>query len=349
VQLTGKPILDENGNTLYDPGLLKGVKGIGWYIEEYGVTQLSFNITDITATPVHQVFETSCQRAENRGVRVTGSEIVGVVPLQVMIDAGMYFLHKQKRSAGISDQEIIKIAIKSLGLNDLSIFDPEKKIIEYLTMDKTEKSLYKLTLKEFVEETASESPAPGGGSVSASMGAMGASLGTMVANLSSHKKGWDERWAEFARWAEKGKKYQDELLQLIDEDTRAFNGILLAYKMPKENQEQESERKNAIQNAIRHAMEVPMRVMHLSFQSMDVMKEMAQNGNPNSVSDAGVGALAARSAVLGAVMNVRINAGNCADKEFVSKALKEADEIEKRTIKLETEILKIVEQKIIKV
>jgi glutamate formiminotransferase / formiminotetrahydrofolate cyclodeaminase len=346
--LTGKPLTDEQGNTLYEPGMLKGVKGIGWYIEEYGITQLSFNLTDLTTTSIHQVFEAACQRAEVRGVRVTGSELIGVIPLQAMLDAGRYFLHKQKRSAGISDEEILKIAIKSMGLDDLGAFDPNLKIIEYLIEDQTQKKLFSLSVKKFIQETASESPAPGGGSVSACMGAMGAALGTMVANLSSHKKGWDDRWEEFSKWAEKGKKYHDELLQLIDEDTLAFNGIMEAYKLPKVSAEDKKQRTLAIQQAVRIAIEVPLKVMQLSYQSMEVMKEMAEKGNPNSVSDAGVGALAARSAVLGAALNVKINAGSCSDKEFVSRVLNEVHDMEQQIIQLEHEILETVNKEISK-
>ncbi|MFT3737981.1 MAG: glutamate formimidoyltransferase [Breznakibacter sp.] len=344
--LTGKPVKDENGHPVYEPGLLKGVKGIGWYIEEYGIAQLSFNITDITVTSIHQVFETACQRAQARGIRVTGSELVGVVPLQVLLDAGRYFLHKQKRSAGVSDEEILKIAIKSMGLDELAPFDPQKKIIEYLIDDQETKQLAALTVKQFADETASESPAPGGGSVSAYMGVLGAALGTMVANLSAHKKGWDDRWAEFANWAEKGKMCHDQLVRLVDEDTRAFNGIMAAYQMPKGNDEEKRLQKDALQLAVRHAMEVPLNVMRLSANSMEVIRKMAETGNPNSVSDAGVGALAARSAVLGAALNVRINAGSCTDTVFVAQILSEVAALEQKAIAMEREILEMVNGKI---
>lgn len=344
--LTGKPLKDENGNLIYHPGMLKGVKGIGWYIEEYGIAQLSFNITDITTTSIYQVFEAACQRAEARGIRVTGSELIGVIPLRAMLDAGRYFLHKQKRSAGISDEEILKIAIRSLGLDELAPFDPKKKIIEYLIEDQDQRKLVGLSIKKFVEETASESPAPGGGSVSACMGAMGAALGTMVANLSAHKRGWDNRWEEFSGWAEKGKTCLDQLLRLVDEDTNAFNAIMEAYKLPKGNEEEKQQRNEAIQEATRRAMEVPLNVMRLSFRSMQVMKEMAETGNPNSVSDAGVGALAARSAVMGAALNVKINATSLIDQEFVSVIIEEVNDLEQKTIQLETEILEIVKKKI---
>jgi len=344
--LTGKIIKDGQGNTVYEPGMLKCVKGIGWFIEEYGIAQLSFNLTDITVTSMHQVFEAACQRAEARGIRVTGSELIGCIPLQAMLDAGKYFLRKQNRSTGISDDEIIKIAVKSLGLDDLGIFDPKKKIIEYLLEDTSEKKLINMTLNRFTEETASESPAPGGGSISAYMGALGAALGTMVANLSSHKRGWDERWEEFSDWAEKGKKYHNQLLKLVDDDTKAFNAIMDAFALPKKSEPEKTARTKAIQDATKNAIEVPFNVMQLSFESMQVMKAMAEIGNPNSVTDAGVGALAVRSAVLGAFLNVKINASTYNDKEFVEEILKEGRVIEAKTIQLEKEILEIVEKKI---
>jgi len=344
--LTGKMIKDETGNPVYIPGLLKGVKGIGWYIEESGIAQLSFNITDAATVSMHQLFELACERAAIRGIRVTGSELVGVVPLQVMLDAGRYFLRKQRRSTGIADEEILKIAIKSLGLDDLTPFDPKKKIIEYLMEDATQKKLIDLSVKQFTQETASESAAPGGGSIAACMGAMGAALGTMVANLSAHKKGWEDRWEEFSCWAEKGKTYYDGLLRLIDEDTAAFNGIMHAFGLSQKNENEKRLRKEAIQAATRKAMEIPYRVMQLSYESMEVMISMAQTGNPNSVSDAGVGALAARSAVLGAALNVRINASGLADKEYTTHLLKLVSELEKNAIELESQILEIVNRKI---
>lgn len=344
--LTGKIVKDENGEPVYTPGLLKGVKGIGWYIEEYGIAQLSFNITDTTQVALHEVFELACERAAVRGIRVTGSELVGVVPLQAMLDAGKYFLRKQRRSTGIADAEIIKIAVKSMGLDELAPFDPQKKIIEYLMADSAQKQLVDMTVKAFTLETASESAAPGGGSIAACMGAMGAALGTMVANLSAHKKGWDDRWEEFSHWAEKGKAYHDRLLQLIDEDTQAFNGIMDAFGLPQKNEEEKQARREAIQAATRVAMEIPFQVMELTYQSMEVMKAMAEHGNPNSVSDAGVGALAARSGVLGAALNVRINAGGLHDKAFVAQLLEKVAQIEQQTICLEKEILDIVNEKI---
>ena len=344
--LTGKIIKDENGNKVYNPGLLKGVKGIGWYIEEYGIAQLSFNITDISIVSMHQVFELACERAALRGIRVTGSELVGVIPLKAMLEAGKYFLRKQKRSTGISDDEILKIAVKSLGLDELAPFDPKKKIIEYLMEEASQKKLVDLSVRKFTHETASESAAPGGGSISATMGAMGAALGSMVANLSAHKKGWEERWEEFSNWADKGKIYQDELLRLIDMDTQAFNGIMAALSLPQKNEQDKTNRTAAIQQATRTAMEIPFRVMQVSYESMEVLMAMAKTGNPNSVSDAGVGALAARSAVLGAGLNVRINAGSLTDKEYVTQLLKKASLLEQLTIELESQILEIVNEKI---
>ncbi|MFA9393010.1 MAG: glutamate formimidoyltransferase [Prolixibacteraceae bacterium] len=343
--LTGKIINDENGNPVFEPGLLKCVKGIGWYIEEFGIAQLSFNLTDITVTSVHEVFEASCQRAEARGLRVTGSELVGMIPLNSILDAGKYFLKKQRRSVGISDAEIIKIAVKSLGLDELKPFDPKEKIIEY-ELEADAGKLIDLNLQQFSEETASESPAPGGGSISAYMGAMGAALGTMVANLSAHKRGWDHRWEEFSNWAEKGKLYHDQLLHLVDEDTKAFNAIMEAFGLPKSTDRENAARKQAIHSATKYAIEVPFMVMALCFQSMEVMKAMAEIGNPNSVTDAGVGALAARSGVLGAFLNVKINVADFEDQTFVEDIIRRGEEIKKATLKMETEILMIVEQKI---
>jgi len=344
--LTGKIIKDEQGNKVYTPGLLKGVKGIGWYIEEYGIAQLSFNITDISVASMHQVFELACERAALRGIRVTGSELIGVIPLKAMLEAGKYFLLKQKRSTGISDDEILKIAVKSLGLDELAPFDPKKKIIEYLMEDASQNKLVDMTLSQFIRETASESAAPGGGSISATMGALGAALGSMVANLSAHKKGWEDRWEEFSDWADKGKIYQDELLKLIDMDTKAFNGIMEAFGLPQKNEQDKTNRTAAIQQATRTAMEIPFRVMQVSYESMEVLMAMAKTGNPNSVSDAGVGALAARSAVLGAGLNVRINAGSLTDKEYTTQLLKKASLLEQLTIELESQILEIVNGKI---
>ena len=344
--LTGKIVKDVDGNTVYTPGLLKGVKGIGWYIEEYGIAQLSFNITDTTAVPLYQVFELACERAAVRGIRVTGSELVGMIPLQIMLDTGRYFLKKQHRSTGISDEEIIKIAVKSLGLDDLTPFDPKKKIIEYQMEDHSEKKLVEMTITEFANETSSESPAPGGGSVSACMGAFGAALGTMVANLSAHKKGWDDRWEEFSDWAEKGKHYSERLLTLIDEDTQAFNAIMTAFGLPKNTEEEKALRSEAIQAATKQAMEIPFQVMQTAYGAMKMVKAMAETGNPNSVTDAGVGGLALRSAVLGAGLNVKINASGLEDKKFVAEMLEKTEDLERKAELLEKEILEIVTNKI---
>ncbi|HNV95892.1 MAG TPA: glutamate formimidoyltransferase [Bacteroidales bacterium] len=346
---TGKIKKDENGKEIWQPGTLKSVKGIGWYIEEFGIAQVSLNLTDITVTPLHIAFEEVCKKAEARGVRVTGSEIVGVVPLQAMIDAGKFYLKKQNRSLGIPNEEIVKIAIKSLGLNELYPFDPKKKIIEYILQENEPKTkkLVDLTMKGFVYETASESPAPGGGSISAAMGAMGAALGTMVANLSSHKPGWDDRWEEFSNWAEKGKKYYEELLFLIDEDTNAFNKIMDAFSLPKSSDSEKEIRKKAIQSATKYAIEVPFKVMNVAYESMEVMKAMAEFGNPNSVTDAGVGAIAARSCVMGAYLNVKINCSSYEDKNFVNDIISAGANIEKNAIELERIILEMVNSKIL--
>jgi glutamate formiminotransferase/formiminotetrahydrofolate cyclodeaminase len=346
---TGKIKKDENGKEIWQPGTLKSVKGIGWYIEEFGIAQVSLNLTDITVTPLHIAFEEVCKKAEARGVRVTGSEIVGVVPLQAMIDAGKFYLKKQNRSLGIPNEEIVKIAIKSLGLNELYPFDPKKKIIEFILQENEPKTkkLVDLTMKGFVYETASESPAPGGGSISAAMGAMGAALGTMVANLSSHKPGWDDRWEEFSNWAEKGKKYYEELLFLIDEDTNAFNKIMDAFSLPKSSDSEKEIRKKAIQSATKYAIEVPFKVMNVAYESMEVMKAMAEFGNPNSVTDAGVGAIAARSCVMGAYLNVKINCSSYEDKNFVNDIISAGANIEKNAIELERIILEMVNSKIL--
>jgi len=345
---TGKIKKDEKGNEIWQPGTLKAVKGIGWFIEEYGIAQVSLNLTDISVTPLHIAFEEVCKKAEERGVRVTGSEIVGVVPLQALLDAGKYFLKKQKRSLGIPDEEIVRIAIKTLGLSELYPFDPKKKIIEYILQEdeKPKKQLVNMTLKDFVVETASESPAPGGGSISAAMGAMGSALGVMVANLSSHKPGWDERWEEFSIWAEKGKYYYNELLKLIDEDTNAFNKIMDAFSLPKNTEEEKAVRNKAIQEATKYAIEVPFKVMKLSYESMEVMKAMAEIGNPNSVSDAGVGAIAARGCIMGAFLNVKINCAGLEDKNFVKKIIEEGQVIQDKAIEMEKEILEICNKKI---
>lgn len=336
----------ENGVKVNKPGSLKCVKAIGWFIEEYGIAQISINLTNINVTPVHIAFDEVCRKADARGIRVTGSELVGLVPLKAMLDAGKYFLRKQKRSTGVSEKELIKIAVKSLGLDELAPFNPDEKIIEYLLRDNDKSKLVNMKMTAFANETASESPAPGGGSVSAYVGTLGISLGTMVANLSSHKKGWDERWEEFGNWAEKGQAIKDELLKLVDEDTHSFNLIMQAMALPKSTEDEKAVRKNEIQKATKYAIEVPFNVMQLSFDSMTVIKAMAEQGNPNSVTDACVGALCARTAVLGAFMNVKINASGYDDKTFVNEILSKGKEIEKKAIALEAEIINITDGKI---
>jgi len=344
--VTGKIVTDENGEPVRIPGTLKKTRAIGWYIEEYGITQISINLTDITVTPVHVAFDEVCEKARLRGMLVTGSELIGLIPLNAMLDAGKYFLRKQQRSTGIADEEIIKIAIKSLGLNELAPFDPKKKIIEYVIADRADRKLVSYTLKQFTEETASESPAPGGGSISAYIGTLGAALGTMVANLSAHKRGWENRWEEFSEWAEKGKFYHTALLNCVDEDTQAFNQIMKAFEMPKTTEQEISARKNAIQEATKNAIEIPLKVMQLAHDSMEIIKVMAETGNPNSVSDAGVGALCARTAVEGAFLNVKINAAGIKDESFLKNVLETADNLLSSAKKSEAEILKIVYQKI---
>ena len=342
----GKIVKDEKGNTIRIPGSLKKVKAIGWFIEEYGVAQISMNLTDITVTSVHKAFEEVKKSAENRGIRTTGSELVGLIPLQSLLDAGKFYLKKQERSVGISDSEIIKIAVKSLGLNELKPFVPEERIIEYLLENKSNKPLINMTLKDFSDVTASEFPAPGGGSIAAYMGSLGAALGTMVANLSAHKRGWDDRWEEYSDWAEKGATYYKALVNMVDEDTLAFNKIMEAFRLPKKSEEEKTNRNKAIQDATKNAINVPFKIMELSLASMEVMKAMADIGLKASVSDAGVGALAARASVQGAFMNVKINMGDLQDKEFTSEKLKAGNKILKKAIALETEIVDIVEAKI---
>ena len=344
--INGKVVTDASGNSVSIPGSLKSVKAIGWFIEEYGVAQISMNLTNINITPLHIAFDEVCKKATERGIRVTGSELVGLVPLKSLLDAGKYFLQKQQRSTGVSEKELIKIAIKTMGLDELGPFKPEERIIEYLLKDKADSKLVNMTLTDFADETASESPAPGGGSISAYVGSLGISLATMVANLSSHKKGWDARWEEFSVWAEKGQNIKDELTKLVDLDTAAFNKIMSAFSLPKGTDEEKAARKQAIQDATKFAIEVPFKVMQLSYDSLTIIKAMAEIGNPNSVSDAGVGALCARSAVMGAFMNVRINASGYEDKTFVNDIISKGKEIENNTVTLETEILKIVNKKI---
>ena len=344
--IVGKIVKDENGEPLMRPGTLKSTKGIGWYIEEYGVAQVSMNLTNIAVTPLHVAFDEVCRCADARGVRVTGTEIVGLVPKRALLEAGRHFLRKQRRSLGITEEEIIRIAIKSMGLDDLKPFNPREKVIEYMLEEQSGKRLIDMTCKGFAEETASESPAPGGGSISAYMGALGAALGTMVANLSSHKAGWDDRWEEFSSWAEKGQTLMAELLHLVDEDTEAFNRIMAVFAMPKTTDEEKAARSAALQVATLYATEVPLRTMKAAERVFEIVKAMAEQGNPNSVSDAGVGALAARSAVLGARLNVRINAAGLKDKAKAAELVGEADEIAARVVAMEQEVLKIVEEKI---
>lgn len=344
--ITGKIVTDAAGKPKFIPGTLKSVKAIGWYIEEYGIAQISMNLTNINITPVHIAFDEVCKKAAERGIRVTGSELVGLVPLKAMLDAGKYFLKKQNRSTGVSEKELIKIAVKSMGLDELSPFKPEERIIEYLLKNSADSKLVKMDLAAFADETASESPAPGGGSISAYVGSLGISLATMVANLSSHKKGWDERWREFSEWAEKGQEIKNQLVKLVDADTTAFNKIMTAFGLPKGTEEEKKMRSKAIQDATRYAIEVPYKVMELSFESFDIIQAMVQHGNPNSVTDAGVGALCARTAVMGAFMNVRINASGYDDKNFVNDIVSKGRALEEAAIAKEAEILKMVNTKI---
>lgn len=348
--LTGKILKDDNGKTIWIPGTLKGCKAIGWYIEEYGIAQVSMNITDMNATPLHVAFEEVCRAAAARGLRVTGTEIVGLVPKRVLIEAGKYYLAKQERSLGISEDEIIKIAIKSLGLSDLKPFNPREKVIEFLMEDEAAEAakerLIRMTLKGFARETASESAAPGGGSVSAYMGALAAALGTMVANLSAHKRGWDARWKEFSDWAEKGHDVMERLLKLVDEDTAAFAKIMDVFSMPKGSDEEKAARAAAMEKATLYATQVPLRTMQTALEAMPVALAMALTGNPASASDAGVGALAALAAVRGAQLNVRINAAGLQDRALADKLVAEAEAIAKEAAEKEAEILAAVNKNI---
>lgn len=342
----GKPILDENGKPVMLPGTLKGTKAIGWFIDEYGIAQVSMNITDIAATPLHEAFDEVCRAAAARGIRVTGTEIVGLVPKRAIIDAGKHFLRKQQRSCGISDAEIIRMAVRSMGLDELAPFRPEEKIIEEMIAPKGGETLTSLTCREFADETASESPAPGGGSISAYMGALAAALGTMVANLSAHKAGWDDRWDEFSAQAEQGQKLMNELLALVNEDTAAFNTIMAALGMPKGTDAEKAARAEALERATLYAAEVPLRTMRAALACFPLLLSMAQTGNPASVSDAGVGALAARSAVIGAGLNVRINAAGLSDKTLAAKLIAEAGELSTAAKAREAEVLTKVEEKL---
>ena len=350
IREAGRPKKDAQGNVVKDadgrpiniPGTLKNVKAIGWFIPEYGIAQISINLTNIVVTPVHAAFDEACRAAAVRGLRVTGSELVGLIPLESLLDAGRYFLRKQQRSVGVSEKELIKIAVRSLGLNELAPFKPEERVIEYLLRDSAAAPLVRMDLRAFADETASESPAPGGGSVSAYVGALGASLGTMVANLSAHKVGWDARWEEFSAWAEKGQRIKDELLALVDEDTAAFSAIMTALGLPKGSDAEKAARTAAIQAATRRAIEVPFRVMQLAAESLPLAVAMVQQGNQNSISDAGVGALCARAAVQGAYLNVRINVKGFADRKFARKVVSAGARIEKRALALEKKALAAV-------
>lgn len=344
--ITGKIVTDEYGQPVSIPGTLKAVKAIGWYIEEYGIAQISMNLTNINITPVHVAFDEVCKKANERGIRVTGSEIVGLIPLKAMLDAGKYFLEKQQRSTGVSEKELIKIAVKSMGLDELAPFKPQERIIEYVLNGNNSGRLIQMSLSDFADETASESPAPGGGSISAYVGALGVSLGTMVANLSSHKKGWDAAWKFYSDWALKGQEVKKEMLNLVDEDTNAFNKIMQAFGMPKSNDEEKTLRNEAIQSATKEAILVPYQVMKLAFESMELMKVMVEKGNPNSVTDAAVGALCARAAVIGAFMNVRINASGYNDKAFINDIISKGKDLQEKSIALENEIRLLTDQKI---
>lgn len=343
--VTGKIVTDESGNPVMIPGSLKSVKAIGWFIEEYDVAQISMNLTNISITPVHIAYDEVWKKADARGIRVTGSELVGLIPLEAMLEAGRYFLRKQERSVGVDNDELVRIAIKSMGLDDLSDFNPQEKIIEYM-LGGNQKKLVDMTLTGFTNETASESPAPGGGSIAAYAGSLGVSLGTMVANLSAHKRGWDDRWEEFSDWAALGQKYKDILLHFVDEDTNAFNSIMDAFGLPKKTDDEKQARKEAIENASKYAMEIPYKVMETSFKSMEVMKAMAEIGNPNSVSDAGVGALCALAAVEGAFLNVKINASGIDDKSFTDDLISKGEVIATKAKETRDIIIDIVDRKI---
>ena len=342
--LTGSIMRDENGNPVYQPGSLKNVKGIGWYIEEYGIAQLSFNLTNINETPIHVAFEEAVKKAELRGVRVTGSELIGLVPLSAMLDAGKYFIAKQKRSIGIPEEEIIKIAIKSLGLDELAPFNPGERIIEYMLEDPEKKPLVKMSLKKFADATSSESVTPGGGSVAAYLGTLGASLGTMVANISAHKRGWDDRWEEFSKQAEKGEKLKVTLLNLVDEDTLAFQQIIETRRLAKGSETEKNIRKKAILEATKKAIEVPLKVMRVAFESLEVIKYMAEKGLKSSITDAGVGAICARSAILGAHLNILVNCKDLEEPKYKTKIMEESEKIKIKALQLESEILSMVNE-----
>ena len=342
-KISGKIVKDKNGEAVRQPGIFKNLKGIGWYIEEYGIAQISYNLTNINITSLHDVFEKTCQRAEIRGLRVTGSELIGLVPKKVLIDAGKYFLQKQSRSLAISDEEIIHIAIKSLGLDELQPFNPEERIIEY-ALKNDDQQLAKMNLIEFANKTSSESPAPGGGSISAYCGALGAALSTMVANLSANKRGWEDKWEFYSKWGEKSLAYQNILVMLVDEDTLAFNRIMAAVSLPKDSDEQKETRLTALQSATKYAIEVPFKIMETSFACLESIKCMADAGNPNSISDAGVAALCIRTAVMGAYLNVRINCKDLNDDNYVSNIIQKGKLIVEQTNLIEKEIILLVDK-----
>ena len=345
-KVTGKPVTDENGKVIMIPGTLPATKAIGWFIDEYGIAQVSMNITDINVTPLHKAFDEVCRAADARGVRVTGAEIVGLVPKRTLIDAGRYFLHKQQRSSGIAESEIIRMAVKSMGLDELAPFNPREKVIEYMIEPESTGRLTDMTCRDFALETASESPAPGGGSISAYMGSLAAALGTMVANLSAHKPGWDDRWEEFSNYADGGQLLVKHLLELVDEDTEAFNRIMDAVRLPKSTPEEIEARNAAVEAATLNATRVPLRTMEAALDVFPLLEAMAETGNPASVSDAGVGALAARSAVLGAELNVRINAAQLADRDMAAGLTARAAEIAAEAVKAEADLLAIVNSKL---
>ena len=344
-KLDGKIIKDKKGNPLREPGMFKSVKGIGWFIKEYNIAQISYNLTDINVSPLHLVFDKTCEQATKKGIRVTGSELIGLVPKKVLIDAGEYFLNKQKRSLGVPESEIINIAVKSLGLDDLFDFNPKERIIEYLIEEPKEK-LSSLSLTDFANETSSESPAPGGGSISAYCGTLAASLTTMVANLSSHKRGWDDRWEFFSDWAKKGLDVQNELIDLVDKDTDAFNQIIESIRLPKNTEEEIKKRNEAISKATKNAILVPLSIMEKAYDCMKITKEMALHGNPNSISDAGVASLCAIAAIKGGLLNVKINCKDFDDLKFIESINNKTDSIIKKSKKLEIEIMNIVEEKL---
>lgn len=344
--VTGRIVLDKNGDKVMLPGTLKSVKAIGWYIEEYGIAQISMNLTNLTETPVHIAFDEVCRKADARGVRVTGSELIGLIPLKAMLDAGRYYLEKQQRSTGVSDDELIKIAVRSMGLNDIHLFKPDEKIIEYVMKENdNQNNLIALNLKDFMDVTASESATPGGGSISAYIGALGVSLGTMVANLSSHKRGWDNRWKEFSDWAEKGKAIQNRLLHMVDEDTEAYNNVMKAYTLPKRSEDEKRERETAIESATKTAAMVPFKVMEVAFSGFELIREMVEKGNPNSMSDAGVGALALRSCIRGAYLNVKINVSGLKDKKFAAKIISGSEEIIAKAEDEEKVVMELIESR----